>query len=135
MMLNIRQVKHLLSALDVTRCELDEVLENPAQFYERLELWDPRKPDKVRPVVNVTGQMRALQTRIYRRLLLPKLTPSINSHGGVRGRSIKTNVTPHLGSAFCFRADISSFYPSIHHSRVYRLFAGELGCAPESREF
>jgi RNA-directed DNA polymerase len=130
-MLHIRQKKHLLSALDTTAEEVAAVLETPDRYYEELLLTDPAKPDKPRVVVNVTGVMRRLQSRLYRRVLLPKLPPSVYSHGGVRGRSIKTNVESHLGSAFVFKADIRNFYPSIHYRRVYRLFTEQFKCSPD----
>ncbi|MAT72047.1 MAG: hypothetical protein CMJ58_21285 [Planctomycetaceae bacterium] len=130
-MLRIRQTKHLLETLGVSSDELSAILANPSDYYEELLLTDPQKPHKPRAVVNVTGRLRTLQSRLYRRVLLTKLCPSIHSHGGVRGRSIKTNAEPHLGSAFVFRTDISDFYPSIHFRRVYRLFAERLECSPD----
>ena len=130
-MLKIRQTNHLLSVLDTTSEDLAVVLDSPASFYEELILTDPLKPQKQRSVVNVKGTMRALQSRLYRRVLLPKLEPSLYSHGGVRGRSIKTNVEPHVGSAYVFKTDISDFYPSIHYKRVYRLFVDRFECSPD----
>lgn len=130
-MLNIRQSKHLFTLLDTTPSQVSTVLENAGSYYEELLLRDPLRPKKPRPVVNVTGMMRLLQSRLYRRVLLPKLEPSLHSHGGVRGRSIKTNVQPHVGSAFAFKTDISDFYPSIHYRRVYKLFAERFGCSPD----
>src|SRR5687768_16710599 len=130
-MLQIRQTKHLLSVLETTHEELAAVLESPAGYYEELLLTDPLKPDKPRVVVNVKGAMRGFQSRLYRRVLLPKLEPSLHSHGGVRGKSIKTNVEPHLGSAYAFRTDIRNFYPSIHFKRVYRLFSERFECSPD----
>jgi hypothetical protein len=41
---------------------------------------------------------------------------------------VLTNVRPHLGSAFVFTADITSFYPSIRRERVAGLFR-DLGCS------
>lgn len=130
-MLQIRQTKHLLSVLETTAGELASVLESPDRYYEELLLTDPAKPNKPRVVVNVTGAMRGFQSRLYRRVLLPKLQPSLHSHGGVRGRSIKTNAQPHLGSGYVFKTDIRNFYPSIHFRRVYRLFSERFECSPD----
>src|SRR5688572_7343820 len=121
-MLGIRQTKHLLRALRTTPNELATVLDSTESFYESLLLTDPQKPHKPRVVVNVVGEMRAYQSRLYKQILLPKISPSEHSHGGVRGRSIKTNAMPHLGSRFVLKMDISDFYPSIHYTRVYALF-------------
>jgi RNA-directed DNA polymerase len=130
-MLRIQRTSHLLEALRTTAQQVNEVIESPADYYEELVLRDPQKPDKLRTVVNVTGLMRALQQNLYRRVLLPKLQPSVYSHGGVVGRSIKTNAEPHLPSIYGFRADISNFYPSVHYSRVYRLFVEGFKCSPD----
>lgn len=130
-MLRIRRTSHLLDALRTTAAQIAEVIESPDDYYEELLLRDPQKPDKPRQVVNVTGLMRALQQNLYRRVLLPKLQPSAYSHGGVTGRSIKTNAQPHIASKFAFRADISNFYPSVHYSRVYRLFVDWFQCSPD----
>jgi RNA-directed DNA polymerase len=130
-MLRIRQVKHLAHRLGVDVRTLEGVAEAPEQWCVKLELRDPAKPKKKRDVLNVVGPLRRLQTRILRDILLPALPVSQFSHGGVRGRHIKTNLEPHLGSAFVFTTDISEFYSSISHNRVYRLFAQTFQCSPD----
>jgi len=130
-MLSIRQTKHLARALDTSLEGLSKVLETVDSYYEELILVDPAKPEKQRTVINIRGELRRLQTQLYRRVLLPKLTPSVYSHGAVRGRDIKSNAQPHLESHFLFKTDISDFYPSVHSKRVYSLFAGSLQCSPD----
>ena len=128
LVLFIRQAKHLVWALNTTEEELANVLHNQATFVEELQI---TSNGKVRKVLNVTGALRNYQKLLYRNVLLPKLRPSKHSHGGVVGRSILTNVKPHIGHRYLFSTDISSFYPSIHHSRVYKLFVNPLGCSPD----
>ena len=130
-MLCIRQVKHLAHRLGVTVKVLAKVAEAPERWCEELVLLDPAKPTKPRNVLNVRGQLRQLQSRMLRNVLLPALPVSQYSHGGVRRRHIKTNVEPHLESTFVFTTDISDFYPSISHNRVYRLFAETFQCSPD----
>ena len=130
-MLRIRQVKHLAHRLGVTVKVLEKVAEAPERWCEELVLLDPAKPTKPRDVLNVRGQLRQIQSRMLRNVLLPALPISQFSHGGVRGRHIKTNVEPHLESTFVFTTDISDFYPSISHNRVYRLFAETFECSPD----
>ncbi len=130
-MLQIHQVKHLTKALEVSEAKLAEIAESPERYCEELVLLDPAKPDKPRDVLSVTGILRQLQRRLYQRILLPKLIPSESSHGGVKGRHIKSNVAPHLHSTFAFTTDVANFYPTISHNRVYRLFAGAFECAPD----
>lgn len=130
-MLRIRQIKHLAHRLGVTVRVLEKIAEAPERWCEELVLLDPAKPAKPRDVLNVRGQLRQLQSRMLRSILLPALPVSQYSHGGVRRRHIKTNLEPHLVSTFVFTTDISDFYPSISHSRVYRLFAGAFECSPD----
>jgi len=129
-MLFIRYDKSLARTLGVSRGRLQRVLERAEGYYEKLRLHDPAKPEKPRDVVDVRGVLRLMQSRFYRRVLLPKLPISPYSHGGVRGRHIKTNFGPHAESVFVFKADVSNFYPSIHHTRVYRLFLDRFECVP-----
>jgi len=130
-MLRIQQVKHLAHRLGVEVKNLERVAEAPERWCEELELRDPAKPTKIRNVLNVVGPLRSLQTRMLRDILLPALPVSKFNHGGVRGRHIKTNIEPHLDSTFVFTTDISNFYPSISHNRVYRLFCETFQCSPD----
>lgn len=130
-MLNIRRVKHLAARLGFETLRLQEIAATVGAFCEELILLDPREPDRQRPVLDVRGDLRKAQDRLLRRVLMPKLSPSPYGHGGVRGRHIKSNIAPHLDSVFAFTADISDFYPTISHNRVYRLFVEAFGCTPD----
>lgn len=130
-MLKIRRENHLADQLGMSLDRLHLVANNFGEHVEELLLLDPANPNKPRNVINLMEPLRSVQSRIYRRLLLPRLSSSVHSHGGVANRHIKTNVLPHVGSVFGFTTDISSFYPNIHHSRVYNLFVGYLECSPD----
>ncbi len=129
-MLNVRQTKHLERILHTSEADLCRTLDDKNDCISELELIDPAKPDKVREVISVGGEIRRLQEAFYRNLLLPKLATSPYSHGGIRGRSILSNVRVHSDARFVFKADISNFYPSIHHKRVFNLFLNQLDCSP-----
>lgn len=129
-MLNLQHVSSLAAALKTDVRRLREVADTATDFCRELTLLDPAKPDKPRDVLDVRGDLRAFQVRLLRRVILPKLAPSTFSHGGVRGRDIKTNAAEHRASRFAFTADVANFYPSIGHIRVYRLFM-RLGCSPD----
>jgi RNA-directed DNA polymerase len=130
-MLRIGQVKHLARHLGVDVKTLEKVVETPERWCIEKELHDPAKPTKIRRVLDIGGPLRRLQTRMLRDILLPVLPVSHFNHGGVRGRHIKTNIEPHLDSTFVFTTDISNFYPSISHVRVYRLFCETFQCTPD----
>ncbi len=129
-LLRIRQLKHLAHHLGTTVDYLEKAIAAIPRCCEELELRDPRKPGTVRHVLNVTGSLRKVQDKMLREVLFPNLQSSIYSHGGVRGRDIKSNASAHIGSRYAFVTDISSFYPSVSHFRVYRLFVGRFGCSP-----
>jgi RNA-directed DNA polymerase len=131
-MLNIQKIEHLAAQLGTTATRLTEVAENAAGFCEVLELFDPTKPEKKpRDVLNVTGDLRLFQTGLLCHVLSPKHRPSPFSHGGIKGRHIKSNAQVHLQSVFGFTTDIASFYPSISHKQVYNLFSRDFRCSPE----
>ena len=129
-MFPIYRATELAHHLGTSVAELNQVLKSPRACYEELLLLDPRKPDKERPVLSVKSPLRQWQSRFYRDVLLPSLSPSDFSHCGPRGRNIKTNAEQHIGSQFVYKTDISSFYPGIHDSHVYRLFVDRFGCSP-----
>jgi RNA-directed DNA polymerase len=130
-MLNLRQVDHLAATIGFPVSELREVAKQSREFYQRLELHDPMKPGRIREVLNVKGAMRVVQDRLSNKIFSRKLKPSPYSHGGVKGRDIKSNAQAHASSVFVFTSDISAFYPTISHFRVYQLFNKRLGCTPD----
>lgn len=129
-MLNIRTVGRLADVLQFSPSRLLGLARDAESFYEELILIDPAKPGKLREVVNVKGPLRKLQENLLSNLLRPNLKPSSYSHGGVPGRSIKTNAELHHDSTFYFATDIADFYPTVSHQRIYKLFSGEFGCSP-----
>jgi retron-type reverse transcriptase len=54
--------------------------------------------------------------------ILDKLTVEPAAHGFVRGRSIVSNATPHVGKAVVVNMDLRDFFPSITFRRVKGLF-------------
>jgi RNA-directed DNA polymerase len=127
--LDIDTPRQLARLLETPVARLYAVVHRAESFYEELVLCDPGKPHKKpRMVVSPQGQMRTLQRRLYRCVLAPRLARSPYSHGGVPGRNVLTNVREHIGQPFLFTADIADFYPSIHWTRVSRLFI-DLNCS------
>jgi RNA-directed DNA polymerase len=130
-MLGIQRIEHLAAQLGTTANRLIDVADNAAAFCEELELFDPARPEKVRDVLNVTGDLRRFQTRLLGSVLSPKHRPSPSSHGGVKGRHIKSNAQVHLKSVFGFTTDVANFYPSISFKQIYKLFCKDCRCSPD----
>lgn len=129
-LIGLRDPKHLAKLIGHPVDRILEVTSRIERFYEELVLRDPTGRTRDRAVLNVIGELRLYQERLHR-FLVRKLPISPHSHGGVRGRSIKTNAEQHCDSRFLFRADIASFYPSIRHVHVYQLFFEQLRCSPD----
>jgi hypothetical protein len=130
-MLNVRSERCLSDILGIPLPELRAGLGTLDKCIREYYLLDPAKPDKRREILEVRKHWRRYLDRLYTRLLLPRLHPSDNCHGGVKGRSIVTNAREHLGSVYAYTVDISSFFPSIHYRRIYRLFSETLACSPD----
>lgn len=127
-MLNLHRIKQLADHLSVDVKTLVFVAERVDDYCEELIMLDPARPDKKRNVLNITGRFRVIQQRLHERILRQRLTPSIHSFGGVPKRHIKNNAEVHVDSHFALTVDLSNFYPSISHHRVYRLFHEQLRC-------
>lgn len=110
---------------------LRHLAESAESYCEELLLHDPAKPTRDRRVLDVHGDLKRVQRRIFKRIILPNLKPSDESFGGVRGRHIKMNAEQHLRSRFAFSCDITDFYPSIKHPRVYDFFVNAQECSPD----
>lgn len=130
-MLNLQTLGEVASLLGTTEVELDRTLKHVDILSQKLTITDLDKPDKKsREVYNPLGQLRVLQRALHQTILLSRLDRSPHSFGGVRKQNQVRCARWHLGQKFVYTADIRRFYPSIHFSRVMRLF-GELGCSTE----
>jgi RNA-directed DNA polymerase len=129
-MLNIKRLKFVERPLRFSSQRLREIADDADSYYEELVLLDPAKPDKPRPVLSASGDLKKVQDRLLRCVLMPKLSPSEYAHGSIPKRHIKTNAQPHANSTFVFTTDISNFFPTISSDRILGLFI-QLGCPAE----
>ena len=84
-----------------------------------------------RPLMKRSGAIRLIEIPKLRlkeaqwRILteiLDRIPPHPASHGFVRGRSIKTFVTPHVGQRVVLRMDLRDFFPSFIGARIQTFF-------------
>ena len=134
-MLALRRAEHFFLRLGVERAELEDIISRKSDFIRPLVLWDPDKPSKPRAVISCRGRLRKLQNRLLKEILAPKLRPTKYSYGGVKGRDAKRNALRHVRNYYLYKTDISDFFPSISHHRVYRLFTERLTCCPDVSHF
>lgn len=83
------------------------------------------KPDK--------GPLQEVQRRIQSFLESASRDLPTEVHGFVRGRSIVTNATMHLGATYLIQTDIKSFYMSVTRNMVFEAFV-RIGIGSEASD-
>ena len=72
------------------------------------------------------AELMEIQRRIKKRIL-DRIPLSDDVHGGVRGRSPRSNAMSHLGEPCVVTIDVQKFFDEVRHRAVYRMFHHELG--------
>ena len=101
----------------------------PAHHRHRLQ----RKPSGGLRLLEVPlPRLAAAQQRLLNMALAPAPVHEA-AHGFVRGRSVRTHVTPHVGQAVVLRFDLRDFFTQVHAGRVQAIWQA-LGHAPAAAE-
>jgi RNA-directed DNA polymerase len=123
-------VKPVLSVRDFARrvgstaARLNRIAEEIKFHYRPFSEMDAKK-QKIRQFRDPSPELKQIQKKISR--LLAGIAFSDLAHGGVTGKSPRSNATPHLGQRWVVNVDVKSFFPNVRHYVVYRLFRRELG--------
>lgn len=126
--LDLKKVEHLSLLLGTDKGELKKVALNsfsPSSYRQR----NINSRGKRRPISRPRRKLDFIQRRIKDRIL-SRIAVSDSAHGWTKGRSHITHSSQHVGKDVLVTLDIKDFFPSIHFSRVYRLFVS-LGCSPD----
>lgn len=107
-----------------------EITVHPGLHYSFWSEVDKKKAGKERQFKAPRAELKEIQRRIAKNIL-SKIPLSDSAHGGVHRRSPLTNASVHLGRELVVTMDVKSFYPSVRHYIVYRLFRHELGFGRE----
>jgi hypothetical protein len=125
-------MKPLLSKNDfarrigIPRERLEAIAADVRPHYRQWPLRDKKNPAKVRQVRSPLPELKQIQRLIIEHVLSSfALSPRV--HGGVRGRSTRSNAEQHLGQPCVATLDVREFYQHVRHSIVYRMFRTELG--------
>ena len=121
----ILSVRALAWRLGTSGDRLREIADDIGSHYTPQTLWNKTRT-KVRHLWVPSDELKEIQRRITSRVLA-LINLSENAHGGVRGRSPRSNATPHLGQPCVVNLDVKDFFPSVRHSIVYHMFRRELG--------
>jgi len=124
-------VKPILSLRDFARRigtpigRLKQIADEIESHYRQFSVRD-EKTQKVRQFRNPSPELKEIHRRINRIILSIADISSI-AHGGVAGKSTRSNAGQHLGQPCVINVDVKQFFPNVRHYVVYRLFRGELG--------
>jgi RNA-directed DNA polymerase len=123
-------VKPILSVRDFARrvgstaARLTQIAEEIESHYRPFSEMDAKK-QKVRHFRDPSPELKQIQKKINN--LLAAAAFSDLAHGGVTGKSPRSNATPHLGQRWVVNVDVKGFFPNVRHYVVYGLFRRELG--------
>lgn len=116
--------------LQVPLTELRVLAKDINQHYQKWEK-ENEKTGKIRNFKAPDAQLKKVQRRILRRVLVEHpLSDAV--HGGVKGRSPKSNAEYHLGKSVVVNVDVSNFFPSVSHRLVAKMFIREFGCGRDT---
>lgn len=125
--LDLWTLDHLALRLGISIEELNNVAENTSKLYRSWQM--PKKDGSFRPITDAVPRLKKIQKAIHR--LLTEIDPGNSAHGGVHGKTNRTNAAVHCGADFIYKLDFSSYFPSISHHRVFHLFRHDLKCSYE----
>jgi RNA-directed DNA polymerase len=111
--------------LGKTRERLEEIATSINPRYHQFPQRSKKNPAKIRMITAPEAELKEVQARLL--TLLSQIPLSDGVHGGVRGRSPRTNAEAHMAQPYVVNVDVPEFFPSIRHENVYRLFRHELG--------
>lgn len=118
-------VNDLAWRLRVSVVRLREMADNVETNYSQWGLPSKANKDVIRIIRSPSPELKTVQRRIKSKVLaVHPLDDSV--HGGVRGRSPRSNAEQHLGQRCVAKLDVRSFYPNVRHYMVYRTLR-ELG--------
>ena len=80
-----------------------------------------KKSGAIRLIEIPKPRLKELQREILAQIL-DKVPPHSAAHGFIRGRSVKTFLSPHLGQRVVLKMDLLDFFPSIAGARIQTIF-------------
>lgn len=135
--LNLYSMGKLEFLLGAPREEIRTLAASAGANYEPFDQRKKPRPfqkaplsSKVRKIDNPTKPLKTIQRAIHRNLLSPLALPYYLC-GGVKGRSVKDNLTMHLGASCLVKLDIRSFFPNIDDRKIYKIWSELLNCSAE----
>ncbi|MCY3941130.1 MAG: reverse transcriptase family protein [Gammaproteobacteria bacterium] len=130
-MKRILSARYLSHRLGVPLPQLRKLAKEITKHYRQRDYIDEEK-GKTRKLKVPDHKLKLVQRRVLRRILDPYPLPDV-AHGGVKGKSPRTNAAQHCGKTLVVSMDIRNFFPSVSHHQVAKMFQREFGCGREAR--
>ena len=127
----LRSAQYLASRLGIPLRELRTIAKDANRHYCEFSLFN-REKGKIRYLKVPDKELKKIQRRILRRVLTEFPLPD-SLHGGISGRSPRTNAEAHLGKNLVINLDVRDFFPSVDHRQVAEMFRRDFGCGREAR--
>ena len=125
--LDLWSLRHLAFRLGISVDELIAVSRITDKFYFAWQ--KPKEDGSFRDLTKVFPRLRTIQKAIH--LMLKEIRFDDSVHGGVPGKTNRSNAAIHCGQKLIYKLDFKSYFPSIPHHRVFHLFRHELKCSEE----
>jgi RNA-directed DNA polymerase len=116
---DVRTPADLAKLLTVAPFEIDAVIFNRARHYRVHSIAKPNGNPRLLHVPE--GPLKLLQRKV-KSYVLDRVPLCECVHGGIRGRSIKTNAREHVGKEVVFGLDVQDFFPSVNTRTVQIIF-------------
>ena len=123
--LNFSTITELANALETTENNLWYLYRNIDRFVT--PHFVKKKNGKLRKTFRTSNPLKETLGKFNRFLQTIYLPPTLQ--GAVPGRSPLSNAVLHVNSEIVISLDIKDFFPSVHYTRVYKLFL-LLNCSP-----
>jgi hypothetical protein len=121
----VLSLRFLETYLATSRERLEEIGASIDKSYHQFAHRNKKNPARFRLITAPEPELKQLQARLLK--LFGEIGLSDGVHGGVRGRSPRTNAQQHLGQPYVVNVDVRNFFPSVNHRNVCRLLRHELG--------
>jgi len=119
MKFDVQDKQSLAELLEITPREIDYVTSRLHRFYKTKNL--SKADGSARKLLIPCGQLKAIQLAIKENIL-DQITYLPCAQGGVKGKSVISNASSHVGQGVIFSVDVKHFFPSITPARVERIF-------------
>lgn len=117
----ILSLRHFAWRIATPVDRLRAIADNITRHYRVSPLRDKRNRAILRMLQVPDDELMAIQRQIVKHVLDP-LGYSGLAHGGVRGRSPRSNAAVHLGQPWLVTVDVREFFPSVQHKVVHGMF-------------